>query len=300
MLKPAENLRHLQFEPIIVDPRASFFIGRYDRTHFAFYWHYHPEIEIGLVMKGQGLRFVGDSIETFHDGDLCLFASNLPHTWVSSPVPRKRQHSMCVRFLPDCLGPDFFTRPEMQPIRRLFERARRGLCFHGRTQAAVAERLIAMSERHVGHWRQIGDLIWILGTLAESREFSSLAAGEMTQGQRKSTDRRLALILEFMNADPDVIPSQEMAARHARLSAQAFSRFFKRGIGKTYVQYRNELRVGRACRLLLDTEESITQTALLSGFHNLSNFNEQFLGIKGVTPRAYRKAGITEIGLGNR
>jgi len=287
----AKNFRRPQFEPIMVDARASFFISRIKPARSAFYWHHHPEIEITLVIKGQGLRFVGDSIETFHDGDLCLLASNLPHTWVATPVPKPRQESMCVQFLPECLGADFFSRPEMRPIRRLVARARRGLRFQGRTQQAVAERLMVMSERPVGNWRQINDLIWILGTLAESQNYFPLATADSAQDQSENMSRQLGRTIEFMNADSRVIPSQEMVARHARLSPQAFSRFFKRGIGKTYVQYRNELRVGRACRLLLDTEESIIQIAGQSGFNNLSNFNEQFLAIKGVTPRAYRKAG---------
>jgi AraC-like DNA-binding protein len=210
---------------------------------------------------------------------------------VSNPVPRKRQQSLVVQFLPECLGLDFFKLPEMRPVRKLLARARRGLRFHGRSQEVIAERLLAMSERPLGNWRQVIDLMWILGEMAESRDCFPLAAEDMTQGQGKNMNRRLGQILDFMNADPHVIPSQERAARHARLSAPAFSHFFKRGIGKTYVQYRNELRVGRACRLLLDTEESITQIALRSGFNNLSNFNEQFLRIKGLTPRAYRQAG---------
>jgi len=285
------TLRRLQFEPIVVDARTSFYMARYDQTHFPFLWHYHPEIEINLITRGQGLRFVGDSIETFHDGDLCLFASNLPHAWASNPAPRKRQHSVCVQFLPECLGADFFRLPEMRHILQLLARACRGLRFYGPAQQEVAERLLAMSERPLGSWRQVGDLLSILGTLAESRAYVPLATEDMTRGQGKNVNRRLGQILDFMNADPLVIPSQKMSAQRARLSAQAFSHLFKRGIGKTYVQYRNELRVGRACRLLLDTEESITQIALRSGFNNLSNFNEQFLRIKGVTPRAYRKAG---------
>ena len=68
----AKNFRRPQFEPIMVDARASFFISRIKPARPAFFWHHHPEIEITLVIKGQGLRFVGDSIETFHDGDLCL------------------------------------------------------------------------------------------------------------------------------------------------------------------------------------------------------------------------------------
>ena len=283
------NFRALQFESILVDARTSFYIGRFRESYFPFYWHYHPELEIDLVLKGKGLRFVGDSIENFEEGDLCLLGSNLPHCWNSVPRPGKRAHSIFIQFSTECLGSGFFGAPEMRLVEKLFLASGRGLRFHGRTRQAISERLIILAERPRGHWRRICDLIWILGTMAESRETSPLATGGLVSPRSEHGDRRLQQVLDFMNADGDAIPSQKMAARHVRLSPPAFSRFFKRSLGKSYAHYRNELRVGRACRLLLDTNRSVTEVALESGFNNLSNFNEQFLGIKGVTPRVYRE-----------
>ena len=282
--------RALQFESIPVDARSSFYMDGLCGTHFPFYWHYHPELEIDLVLKGRGLRFVGDSIGNFEEGDLCLLGSNLPHTWNSLPQPGKPARSIYVQFSAECFGPGFFSAPEMQLVEKLFATARQGLRFHGKTQQAVMERMLALRERPRSNWRRTCDLIWILGTLAESRETTPLTTGASAAVRSEHGDRRLQRVLDFMNAEADNIPSQIEAAQHARLSPQAFSRFFKRSIGKTYVQYRNELRVGRACRLLLESGRSITEVAMDAGFNNLSNFNAQFLEIKGLTPRAYRDA----------
>jgi hypothetical protein len=35
-------------------------------------WHYHPEIEIIQIKKGEGTHFIGDSIKRFKDGDIFL------------------------------------------------------------------------------------------------------------------------------------------------------------------------------------------------------------------------------------
>ena len=54
-------------------------------------------------------------------------------------------------------------------------------------------------------------------------------------------------------------------------------------------------RIGRACRLLMETERSVSDVGFDSGFHNHSNFNRRFLALKRVSPREYRnrfRAGV--------
>ena len=75
----------------------------------------------------------------------------------------------------------------------------------------------------------------------------------------------------------------------AGFSEGAFSRFFREHSGRTFPEFVNQLRIGRACRLLAESEMKITEIALSSGFSNLSNFNRQFLALKAMTPRAFRR-----------
>jgi AraC-like DNA-binding protein len=80
------------------------------------------------------------------------------------------------------------------------------------------------------------------------------------------------------------------AAGVAHLSIPAFGRLFRRTTGKTLVEYLNELRTGLACRELIETERPVSDIAYDSGFNNLSNFNRRFRGLKGMSPRDYRRA----------
>ena len=50
------------------------------------------------------------------------------------------------------------------------------------------------------------------------------------------------------------------------------------------------MRIGRACRLLAENELNVTEIAFACGFENLSNFNRQFLRLKGTSPSQFRKA----------
>jgi len=63
----------------------------------------------------------------------------------------------------------------------------------------------------------------------------------------------------------------------AALSPGAFSRYFKSRTGKTLPEYVNELRIGRACRMLAETDAAVTDVAFDCGFRNLANFNRWFL-----------------------
>ena len=70
----------------------SFIIKHDIQPNLGKIWHYHPELELHYVIKGEGLRFIGDRISDFSAGEIILLGENLPHTWscllYTSPSPR--------------------------------------------------------------------------------------------------------------------------------------------------------------------------------------------------------------------
>ena len=89
------------------------------------------------------------------------------------------------------------------------------------------------------------------------------------------------------NSTRPVVLAQAAAAAH--MSVPAFTRFFRKCTGKSFVEYLTELRVGTACRLLMESDRSVRQISAAAGFSNLSNFNRRFRALKGVTPREFRR-----------
>lgn len=79
-------------------------------------------------------------------------------------------------------------------------------------------------------------------------------------------------------------------ARRAGLPARAVSGAVNRLTGGNVSQYVNGFRIGEACRLLADTEMSVTQAMLQSGFQTKSNFNREFLRVTGLSPLAWRQS----------
>ncbi len=77
-------------------------------------------------------------------------------------------------------------------------------------------------------------------------------------------------------------------AKLARQSVSSFSRAFRRHTGMTFVQYVNSLRIELACQHLSQADLTVAEICYAVGFQNLSNFNRQFLALKGMPPSKFR------------
>ena len=71
--------------PFPIDSHIHFYVE--DLPHFIVPWHYHPAIEIMYITSGTGTRFVGDHVEGYFEGDVCMIGPQLAHEWRNDPVP---------------------------------------------------------------------------------------------------------------------------------------------------------------------------------------------------------------------
>jgi AraC-like DNA-binding protein len=254
-------------------------------------WHFHPEYQLTLVVRSNGHRLVGDQISPLQAGDLVFVGSNLPHVWQQDESPRENPapsvHAIVVRFLETFAGKDFLEIPEMEPVRRLFRRSGRGLQVTGRTREDVSDRMRRLPE--LTGLDRLAELLSILDTLARSKELKPIASPDFLPTLDRSDQDRMQRVCNYINVHLTGSIDRARVAREAHLSEGAFSRFFKLRTGKTLPQFVNELRVGRACRLLMEEETKITDVALDCGFSNLTNFNRRFLEITGLSPGNYRR-----------
>lgn len=97
-------------------------------------------------------------------------------------------------------------------------------------------------------------------------------------------------VVEYIDSNFDSIDSLDTIAKHFYVSTSHLCRMFKRAMNKTIVEYLNEVRIAHACRLLAETDESITDIFLKCGFNYSSYFAKVFKSITGQTPTGYRKS----------
>jgi AraC-like DNA-binding protein len=274
-------------EKIPHDRNRSFALFDFELPRFDCPFHYHPEIELTLIAGSTGHRYVGDHIGRFAPGDLVLMGPNLPHSYINDARMTQRAHSIVLQFLPDCLGPDFFQLGETKRISDLLARARVGLAFHGRTRERATEALALLSK--LNGVERITQFLSILQMLAGTREFRRLASPTYAPSLALYQGERINRVCELMSKRFRENITQSEAARAARMSAPSFSRFFRRATNRTFRAFLNEVRIGHASRQLLETNQSVVEICHDSGFGNLSNFNRQFLKLRKVSPRDYRR-----------
>ena len=78
-------------------------------------YHFHPELELTLIISGEGKRFIGNQISDFSPGDLVLLGSNLPHCWqnhrndwLGSDETSDAAQAIVIHFKRDFLGDKFW------------------------------------------------------------------------------------------------------------------------------------------------------------------------------------------------
>jgi len=252
-------------------------------------WHQHPACEITLVRRGGSERWVGDKLEPLTPGDLVFLGQGLPHDYRNIPLPKRRPQpveAVVVHFMPHLLGESWHACPTMEPLRRLFERARRGLRVGGATRDRAEEILSGMVPAH--GIRRLILLLELLELLAESRHLSEISSeGFVVEPKAYSSDRIGIACAHIEQHLASSIRVPELA-RKLGLSESAFSRLFKKCTNSTVPQYINRLRIAHACRLLAETDKTVAEIVRTCGYLSPAHFQRQFKKYHSRTPQAYR------------
>jgi AraC-like DNA-binding protein len=276
----------------IIQPADSSFIVKMDDIPAKNPWHYHPECELMLFLEAKGTRFIGDSIEAITENEMLLLGENLPHTTQRDNDYYERNKHLrpqviIVQFDRDFLGKTLWNKMEFLPIAELLNKAGRGLKFTGRT-AEKAKQLLLMLIEQKGI-RRIMLLLSLLEELALSSQLNYISSCGFLQ-YYDETDEKINKIYEFTinNFMEDI--SLERIASVVYLSQSAFCRYFKNKTNKTYNQFLTEIRIGYACKLLLQGKLNISEICYECGYKNLSNFNRHFKDILQITPSEYQRS----------
>lgn len=277
-----------KFQKVPVNPERSFHLLERKLPRFTAPWHFHPEVELTLILAGRGRRFVGDSIEPFAEGDFVLIGPNLPHFWQSEePRGDARAHCMVVQFSPEVLGDRFLALPEFAAVRRLLTASSRGLQFTGQAAVEASLRLRALGT--ISGMSALLEFFAILDILAHAgakRRLTSLAYEPSLDVQ---AERRLARVYKFLTARfREPLPLSQIA-RVAAMTPPGFSRYFRRVTGRNVSAFLNDLRVDHSARLLAESDRTVADIAGAVGYETLSNFNRRFRERMGMPPREYRQ-----------
>jgi AraC-like DNA-binding protein len=281
----------IMHEQVSFPPRTLLKVKWDDFPHFTYPWHFHSEFEIVYVLKSSGKRFVADSVESFHEGDVTLMGSNLPHFWKSdAPGDSEnvnRVNAIVVQFHKDFFRDEINSYPEFHRINELLKRAGRGIHFNkisGEKIGKMLKRLLKLN----GLERMLY-FIKLLDAMSRIENYRILASKAYQLEEQKELNNRLDKIMHFINTNYQRKITQEEVASKIGMTTAAFCRYFKEKTGKGFIFFINEMRIGYACKLLIENHLSISQICFECGFNNISNFNRMFKRQTGYTPGEYQQ-----------
>jgi AraC-like DNA-binding protein len=251
------------------------------------------------VLKGSCSIRIGGQIAEVVQGDLFSVPPLNEHS--VSLIPGMDVQIAQIDFLPDFIHDSMADLASMegfldfaywQPIAAVSNQCLPKLNLATSSQLAVEQLLRNMTreltDRDEGYLLSIRiELLRLL--IIAGREYRGFLEGkkekQIVLSHRRLFFETVAYIQHHYAEELRLDRMAEMAA----MGSSYFSHLFKVIVGKTFVEYVNELRIKKAMELLRETERTVTEVHLQAGFQNLGYFNRAFKKYTGVTPSYYRK-----------
>jgi AraC-like DNA-binding protein len=254
--------------------------------------HYHPEMQMTLILSGRGTRFIGDSIDSFLENECYIIGSNVPHVFKSDPAGetadvRKTARSISIYFNPEVLGPGYFEMPETRLIREMIDVTSRGIKLGSGAERMGHGFMERMEE--LSGFRRLQEFLGFMNDLRESGAYQVLSGSGYPVPVRDTDNRRLSDVFEFVLSNYADDISLDRVASVASMSTTAFCRYFRMHTRQTFTEFLNRTRTGKASRLVMETDLPVSEIAYLSGYNSIPYFIRQYRKYTGISPLAHRR-----------
>jgi len=281
-------INHVTREITPLTPNDCFTIFSGIKQKFDAPRHYHDEYELNLIINAKGAkRIVGDHIEAISDMELVLIGPNLNHTWLTHQCQSKEVTEVTIHFHKDLFDEKFLSRNQLSFVKNMLECSQRGILFSQETILSLKHRLLALDKK-IG-FDSVLELLSILHNLSVSQNMLTLSDLCSANEKFNYNSKRLEKVFEYMNNNYNKPVTLAEVSQIANMPEASFSRFIKQRTGKTFIDSLNDIRLGHASRMLIDTSNTVADIAYKCGFNNISNFNRVFKRKKLCIPKQFRE-----------
>ena len=266
-------------EKLLYPQGSRLLVGYREEESYPFEWHYHDAFEITLILKGEGQRFVGDSIEAYNAGDLIFLPPGLSHTWKSSLSSTVNQ-AIYIQFEVNSFGHGFF---EMEDFKELQALMKPSSGFAYRASDLLVKLFKNLLE--VKGVLRVVEVLKLLKCLA-SMNGRSLSSKNFTPEKDPAGRKKMDLLIDIIGRGENLqVPE---IASELNMSESSFRRFIKKNTGRSFIDFCNMIQINEASSMLIEGSNAISEIALDCGYRNLSHFNRKFKEYKKMTPREFR------------
>lgn len=269
-------------ESIPLSEERSIYGFRYEAPDFETPWHFHPEHELTYIEQSKGTKFIGDYVGSYEPGELVLLRSNLPHCWKNSHRPDEQATSIVVQW-----NRGVFPKvPELYRLFELLRAASRGILFDKNSTKELLPFILKIPNTN---GQELYILLLTLLNKLSGTSYQTLSEASFVENLPKEFSSRISHVHNFISVNYyRKIYLAEVAAL-VNMSAQSFSRFFTKMMGRSFFTFLNEYRINMVVRLLLDSDKSVSQIGYSCGYESLPFFYKQFKKFKGCSPLVYQR-----------
>jgi AraC-like DNA-binding protein len=255
---------------------------------FDFPLHYHDEYELNLIINAKGAkRVMGNHEAVIDDMELILVGPSLCHGWFTHEWKGESITEVTIQFHKDLFDEKFLNRNQLALIKQMFENAQCGILFSQETIVNVADRILNLKK--MNGFDSALALMSLLYDLSIAKNSKILSDPGHLCKEYNYKNEKVDKVYDYLNKNFNKQIALIEMARIVDMSEAAFARFIKKRTGMSFVNILNEIRVGHASKILIDSTNTISEIAYQCGFNNLSYFNRIFKEKKIVGPKEYRK-----------
>lgn len=274
----------IQLEKFNLEQGHSFRVEDQFRLSDFYFWHFHPELELVYISADCGIRHVGTHRSEYHNGDLVLIGSDIPH--LNFDYRQEDDYEMIVvHMVSDFYDQLNYSSQELKPISELLKKSGHGISFSSEVKKQVGIMLTELTQ--LAGFARFTHLLNILNSLAQDQEYELLHKLPYQKKYIWKEQHRLNDLYAYIDANYMNTISLEDASSICHLSKEAFCRYFKKATNQTFIQFLNAYRIAQAKRQMMSTD-SLSDIAFATGFESLAYFSRVFKRMTGENPSSYR------------
>ena len=257
----------------------------------SFHWHWHPEIEMTLVLKGEMDYQINETLHHIKEGEGLFGNGNTLHTghmhnasdctYISTTF-----HPRALYGYDSSLINEKYVETILKDSRLSSLHFTRSVPWHAEILDILSS-LYQLSCDKPPVWEMRMQMllyhIWILIC-----EHHSPAPDSNASSQVKNIER-LKSILSFIHSHYTEKITLENIASSAGLCRSECCRFFKKHMNASLFDYLLSYRIEQSLPLLLETDHTVTEVSGMTGFSNPCYFTKIFKKQMGISPTEYRK-----------
>ena len=199
MTTPLSNQIIREITPL--SDKDCFYIAERYKTEFTYPIHNHSEFELNFTEKAAGVRrIVGDSSEVIGDYDLVLITGkDLEHVWEQNECRSKEIREITIQFSSDLFFKSFINKNQFDSIRRMLDKAQKGLCFPMSAILKIYPLLDTLASEKQGFYAVIKFMTILYELSLFEEEARTLSSSSFAKIDIHSDSRRVQKVQEYIN-----------------------------------------------------------------------------------------------------